>query len=336
MSPGVGIVHRGDRHRRRRRLTLEQRARLDARACTRHRYGPVPLAQRSERRGTARRGRPGRRGRPTSPRPADEGDARRRAGGPASAATVAGRRRSPSAGRTVGGTGTAPSTSRDDRRAVDVVQPQLGAHRDAVGQGGDGDRLDVLGDHEVAPVDERRGRAPSAAGPASRAATHRPAPGGGAGSRRPARRSSDRPRLDGDRLARPLQGDQAAGVGDRLDRSAPPAGGRCAGRGRPTPRRPSGSRTPRAAGSGRAGPRAAGRCPRTRPGWRWRGRGTARRSGNVVPSTVTCRSCIASSSAACVFGGVRLISSASSRPVKTGPGAEDELGRALIEHERRR
>ena len=43
-------------------------------------------------------------------------------------------------------------------------------------------------------------------------------------------------------------------------------------------------------------------------------------SGNVVPSTVTWRSCIASSSAACVFGGVRLISSASSTPVKIGPG----------------
>jgi hypothetical protein len=38
------------------------------------------------------------------------------------------------------------------------------------------------------------------------------------------------------------------------------------------------------------------------------------------PSTETCFSCIASSSAACVFGGVRLISSASSRLVKTGPG----------------
>ena len=38
-----------------------------------------------------------------------------------------------------------------------------------------------------------------------------------------------------------------------------------------------------------------------------------------APSTDTCRSSIASSSAACVFGGVRLISSASSRLVNTGP-----------------
>jgi hypothetical protein len=43
-------------------------------------------------------------------------------------------------------------------------------------------------------------------------------------------------------------------------------------------------------------------------------------SGRGVPSTVTCRSSIASSSEACVFGGVRLISSASRRLVKTGPG----------------
>ncbi len=43
-------------------------------------------------------------------------------------------------------------------------------------------------------------------------------------------------------------------------------------------------------------------------------------SGRVTPSIVTCRSCIASSSAACVFGGARLISSARRRFVKIGPG----------------
>ena len=42
-------------------------------------------------------------------------------------------------------------------------------------------------------------------------------------------------------------------------------------------------------------------------------------SGRGVPSTETWRSSMASSSAACVFGGVRLISSASSRFVKIGP-----------------
>ena len=43
-------------------------------------------------------------------------------------------------------------------------------------------------------------------------------------------------------------------------------------------------------------------------------------SGRLTPSTLTWRSCIASSSAAWVFGGVRLISSASNRLVNTGPG----------------
>jgi hypothetical protein len=45
-----------------------------------------------------------------------------------------------------------------------------------------------------------------------------------------------------------------------------------------------------------------------------------RSSGRVTPSLVTCRSCIASSSAAWVFGGARLISSARRRLVKIGPG----------------
>jgi hypothetical protein len=47
---------------------------------------------------------------------------------------------------------------------------------------------------------------------------------------------------------------------------------------------------------------------------------------------VTCFSCIASSSAACVFGGVRLISSASSRPAKRGP--ELEVAGPLVVDER--
>ena len=43
-------------------------------------------------------------------------------------------------------------------------------------------------------------------------------------------------------------------------------------------------------------------------------------SGRLAPSTETWPSCIASSSAACVLGGVRLISSASTRLANTGPG----------------
>jgi hypothetical protein len=49
-----------------------------------------------------------------------------------------------------------------------------------------------------------------------------------------------------------------------------------------------------------------------------------RASGCVVPSIVTCRSCIDSSSAACVFGGARLISSARRRFVKIGPGRKSK------------
>src|SRR5690606_29144667 len=48
----------------------------------------------------------------------------------------------------------------------------------------------------------------------------------------------------------------------------------------------------------------------------WNGWG----SGWLVPSTETWRSAIASSSADCVLGAVRLISSARKSPVKTGPG----------------
>ena len=47
-----------------------------------------------------------------------------------------------------------------------------------------------------------------------------------------------------------------------------------------------------------------------------------------VPSAVTCRSCIASSSAAWVFGGARLISSARRRLVKIGPGGTRSRCRA--------
>ena len=45
-------------------------------------------------------------------------------------------------------------------------------------------------------------------------------------------------------------------------------------------------------------------------------------SGYFFVPTVTCFSCIASSNAACVFGGVRLISSASTMLAKIGPGTK--------------
>ena len=54
--------------------------------------------------------------------------------------------------------------------------------------------------------------------------------------------------------------------------------------------------------------------------------------------TVTCRSCIASNSAACVFGGVRLISSARMTLENSGPFEKAELPRpraaVLLDHVR--
>ena len=136
------------------------------------------------------------------------------------------------------------------------------------------------------------------------------------------RRRSRRPRR-GPRWRRPRRARRAG------PRRSPPADvverRRARARGGPSaasraPRRRPGSRSRRGRGSGRAGPRAAGRCPRTRPGSGSPGRGTGRAARAATPSTVTCPSCIASSSAAWVLGGVRLISSARTTPANTGPG----------------
>ena len=56
-----------------------------------------------------------------------------------------------------------------------------------------------------------------------------------------------------------------------------------------------------------------------------------RSSGYETPSIVTWSSCMHSSSAACVFGDARLISSTSRMFAKTGPGAELELVALLVE-----
>ena len=50
----------------------------------------------------------------------------------------------------------------------------------------------------------------------------------------------------------------------------------------------------------------------------------------VLPCTVTRCSCIASSSAACVLGGVRLISSASTMLAKIGPGVNTRCRRPVV------
>ena len=108
---------------------------------------------------------------------------------------------------------------------------------------------------------------------------------------------------------------------------------------------------------GRGAARARSRPPRPRPGSRGPARSAKRSScasgsgnvpscsigfsvartrngdgsGRVTPSTVTCRSAIASSSADCVLGIARLISSTSTTFAKIGAGPELELARLLVE-----
>ena len=234
-------------------------------------------------RGTERRGPPGRRGRRARPRAGNRGRRPRPAGGRASVATrrQCGRRSSPW-----------PHGRRHrhrqehfahDRRAVDISQPQLGSHRDPVREGRHGDRLDVLGNDEVATLRSWRRPWPPAAGersPRGRADQHLPVASRLCGQLDAV--APDR-RVDGDGLAGVLQGEEAAGVEDGLDRLLLTTPVDAPGEDLPLLVRRSGSRTARAAGSGRAGPRAAGRCPRTRPGWRWRRRGTARSAGTSCP-----------------------------------------------------
>ena len=76
----------------------------------------------------------------------------------------------------------------------------------------------------------------------------------------------------------------------------------------------------RASGSGRAAPPGSGYVPSYSIGFCVASTMNGCGSGRVSPSVVTCRSCIASRSAACVFGGARLISSARRRLAKIGPG----------------
>ena len=106
---------------------------------------------------------------------------------------------------------------------------------------------------------------------------------------------------------------------DRAERRR--ADGRGAARRRSRPPRPrSGSRARSGARTGRAAPRAAGTCPPARSGSPSRSRRTARAAAASTPSTVTWRSAIASSSADCVRGIARLISSTRTTFAKTGPG----------------
>ncbi len=86
--------------------------------------------------------------------------------------------------------------------------------------------------------------------------------------------------------------------------------------------------------SGRAAPRGAGTSPRTRSGSASPSRGTGRASWRVSPSTVTCCSAIASSSADCVFGIARLISSTRTTFANTGPGRNSKSRSRWLKIER--
>ena len=86
------------------------------------------------------------------------------------------------------------------------------------------------------------------------------------------------------------------------------------------PARASGSRARCGGRTGRAGPRAAGTSPPARSSSPSRSRGTELGSGWLMPSTVTWRSAIPSSSADCAFGSARLISSTRRTLAKIGPG----------------
>ena len=83
------------------------------------------------------------------------------------------------------------------------------------------------------------------------------------------------------------------------------------------------------AGSGRAAPRAADRCPPARSGSASPARGTAAAARARRPATATRCSCIACSSADWVRGLARLISSAISSWQNTGPGMKRKAAAAL-------
>ena len=227
-------------------------------------------------------------------------------------------------------------SSADDVLGRDALHPELGPQRQPVRERGNGDRLHVVGRHEVAARRAQPGSARASAGPATRAGWRRPG-----STARLARGRDEVDHVAADRLGDVhLPRSRACMASSVVARRR-----RARARPRPSPRsrrrrapatrpRASGSRPRSGAGTGRAAPPAADRCPRTRSGSAWRARGTAARAACVTPSIVTCRSCIASSSAACVFGGARLISSPSRRLAKTGPGRNSKSAVALVEDRR--
>ena len=170
------------------------------------------------------------------------------------------------------------------------------------------------GGRAAAPMRGRCGRAP-----ASRGRKRRPRPPAASEWRPRARRSSARAAR---RRTRP---GRRPGAGAAPRARSPARGGRAGGRaaareGSPARCRRPGSRATCAGRSGRAAPPGSGNVPSYSSGFSVAStmNGSGRR--RVTPSTVTWRSAIASSSADCVFGIARLISSTRTMLAKTGPG----------------
>ena len=182
-------------------------------------------------------------------------------------------------------------------------------------------RFEIVGEHVVAPLAERR-RARGVS-PGQRAARRdaRPPGAASAASRAPPRRRSRRAQ------ARSAPARRRPAAGARRPRSAPPRaaadpppGARATRAGCAARPRARGSRSATSAGSGPSATRGAGRSRSAPRSSASPSPGTASRAGSGRPSTDTCPSFIASSSALCVRGGVRLISSARTRFANTGPG----------------
>ena len=251
----------------------------------------------------------------------------RRAAPPARSAPASRTARSPAATGLSGGPARWPARRPARRRRSTPSSSASGRSCTRWRSVGPGERLDVVRRDVVAPGQPR----PRAAAPAarSRRAARRPAPGRrGCGWPGRRRRRSRAPRVRPRPGATAPRGRrQVGGAGDR--RAPRPRPGR-AGRSRRRAgqhldlvlaRRQRHRQLEQEAvelGLGqRVGAlvldRVLGGGDQERVGQRPR---AARRR-------VTCRSSIASSSEACVFGGVRLISSASSRLVKTGPSRKE-------------
>ena len=211
---------------------------------------------------------------------------------------------------------TRSTSLRDARQRLDRRR-----RHHAVGEHRSGQRLEVVGQHVVAAVGQRRGAG-------------RVSPGQLAARRHAQRQVRRPPRLarDRDDVVGQL-GRQVHALGGFLQRAhlghgqhglearrARPRGARTTRAGCAARPRAMGSRCGCAAGSGPSATRAAGRCRSVPRRSGSPSPGTAASSGYVRPSTDTWPSFIASSSALCVRGGVRLISSARTRFANTGPG----------------